>query len=72
VQTFLSPVSGLIGTVAYGKVEWYRGAVGKNTVNSDFKVDKNTVLPRVDVIMATENMDGALINAAVGAGATAT
>ena len=58
VQTFLSPVRGLIGTVAYGVPEWYRGPVGKNTV-----------LPRVDVIMATENMDGALINAAAAAGA---
>ena len=69
VQTFLSPISGLIGTVAYGEVEWYRGPVGRNTVNSEFSVDKNTVLPRVDVIMATENMDGALIDAAVAAGA---
>ena len=69
VQTFLSPVSGLIGTVAYGDVEWYRGPVGKNTVNSEFSVDKNTVLPRVDIIMASENMDGALINAAAAAGA---
>src|SRR6185369_1851761 len=49
--------------------EWYRGPVGKNTTTSDFTIDKNTVLPRVDVIMATENMDGALINAAVAAGA---
>jgi L-asparaginase len=69
VQTFLSPVSGLIGTVAYGEIEWYRGPVGKNTVTSDFSVDKNTVLPRVDIVMATENMDGALINAAAAAGA---
>jgi len=69
VQTFLSPVSGLIGTVAYGTVEWYRGPVGKNTTSSDFSVDKNTVLPRVDIIMAAENMDGALIDAAVAAGA---
>ena len=69
VQTFLSPVSGLIGTVAYGTVEWYRGPVGKNTTTSEFSVDKNTVLPRVDIIMAMENMDGALIDAAVAAGA---
>ena len=69
VQTFLSPVSGLIGTVAYGEIEWYRGPVGKNTVTSDFSVDKNTVLPRVDIVMATENMDGALIDAAAAAGA---
>jgi L-asparaginase len=69
VQTFLSPLSGLIGTVGYGEVEWYRGPVGKNTVSSDFSVDKSTVLPRVDIILATENMDGALINAAAAAGA---
>jgi L-asparaginase len=69
VQTFLSPVSGLVGTVAYGDVEWYRGPVGKNTVDSEFAVDESTVLPRVDIIMATENMDGALIDAAVAAGA---
>src|SRR6478672_6406907 len=69
VQTFLSPARGLIGTVAYGTPEWYRGPVGKNTVTSEFAVTKTTVLPRVDVIMATENMDGALINAAAAAGA---
>ena len=28
VQTFLSPLSGLIGTVAYGEAEFYRGPVG--------------------------------------------
>jgi L-asparaginase len=69
VQTFLSPQSGLIGTVAYGEPEWYRGPVGKNTVNSEFTVDKSTVLPRVDIIMAYENMDGKIIDAAVASGA---
>jgi L-asparaginase len=69
VQTFMSPLSGLLGTVAYGDIEWYRGPVGKNTVTSEFMVNEFTKLPRVDVIMATENMDGALINAAVAAGA---
>jgi L-asparaginase len=69
VQTFLSPVSGLIGTIAYGTVEWYRGPVGKNTATSEFAVDKTTQLPRVDIIMAYENMDGALINAAATTGA---
>lgn len=69
VQTFLSPQSGLIGTVAYGDVEWYRGPVGKNTVNSEFSVDKSTVLPRVDIVMAYENMDGKIIDAAAAAGA---
>jgi L-asparaginase len=69
VQTFLSPLSGLIGTVAYGDVEYYREPVGKNTVQSEFSVDNATILPRVDIIMAHENMDAAIINAAVNSGA---
>jgi L-asparaginase len=69
VQTFLSPLRGLIGTVAYGEAEWYRGPVGKNTADSVFSVDKVTALPRVDIVMAHENMDGALIDAAAAAGA---
>jgi len=69
VQTFMSPVSGVIGTIAYGDAEFYRGPAARNTTSSEFSVDKNTVLPRVDIIMATENMDGALIDAAAAAGA---
>jgi L-asparaginase len=69
VQTFLSPLSGLIGTVSYGTVEFYRGPVGRNTIDSEFSLDGVTALPRVDIIMAYENMDGALIDAAVAAGA---
>jgi L-asparaginase len=69
VQTFLSPLWGLIGTVAYGEIEYFRGPVGKHTVDSEFSVDGATALPRVDIIMAYENMDGALIDAAVAAGA---
>ena len=69
VQTFLSPVWGLIGTVAYGEIEFYRGPVGRHTVNSEFRLDNVTSLPRVDIILAHENMDGVLINAAVAAGA---
>jgi len=69
VQTFMSPLRGLIGTVAYGDAEWYRGPVGKNTVDSEFSLDGVTTLPRVDIVMAYENVDGALIDAAVAAGA---
>jgi L-asparaginase len=69
VQTFLSPLSGLIGTVAYGDVEFYRGPVGRNTAESEFSLDGVTELPRVDIVMAYENMDGSLIDAAVAAGA---
>jgi L-asparaginase len=69
VQTFLSPVRGLIGTVAYGEIEFYRGPVGRNTKDSEFSLDGVTALPRVDIIMAYENMDGKLIDAAVAIGA---
>jgi L-asparaginase len=69
VQTFLSPQSGLIGTVAYGKTEFYRGPIGKHTADTEFALDGVTALPRVDIVMAYENMDGALIDAAVAAGA---
>ena len=68
VQTFMSPLSGLLGTVNYGQIEWFRMPVGKNTTSSEFSVTPSTVLPRVDVIMATENMDGVLINASAAAG----
>jgi len=69
VQTFLSPVTGLIGTVAYGDIDWNRGPIGKNTSTSEFSLAGVTALPRVDIIMAYENMDGALIDASVAAGA---
>jgi L-asparaginase len=69
VQTFLSPLRGLIGTVAYGEAEFYRGPVGRNTMDSEFSLDGVTSLPRVDIIMAHENMDGKIINAAAAAGA---
>jgi len=69
VQTFMSPLRGLIGTVAYGDAEFYRGPVGKNTIDSDFSLQGVTTLPRVDIIMAYENMDGALIDASAAAGA---
>jgi L-asparaginase len=69
VQTFLSPLRGLVGTVAYGEAEFYRGPVGRCTVDSEFSLDGVTALPRVDIVMAHENMDGALIDAAAAAGA---
>ena len=69
VQTFMSPLRGLVGSVAYGDIEFFHGAVGKHTVDSEFSLDGVSSLPRVDIIMAHENMDGKLIDAAVAAGA---
>jgi L-asparaginase len=69
VQTFMSPLWGLVGVVAYGEIEFFRGPVGKNTFDSEFSLTGVSALPRVDIVMAHENMDGALIDAAVAAGA---
>jgi len=69
VQTFMSPLSGLIGTVAYGETEFHRSPIGRHTADSEFSLDGVTALPRVDIVMAHENMDGALIDASAAAGA---
>ncbi len=69
VQTFMSPLEGLIGTVAYGNVTFNRNPIGKHTMASEFSLAGVTALPRVDIIVAHENMDGALIDAAAAAGA---
>ena len=69
VQTFMSPLRGLVGTVAYGEAEFYRGPVGRNTTESEFSLDGVSALPRVDIITAHANMDGRMIEAAVTAGA---
>jgi L-asparaginase len=69
IQTFMSPLSGLIGSVAYGQADFYRQPIGKHTTESEFSLTGVTALPRVDIVMAYENMDGALIDAAVAAGA---
>ncbi len=69
VQTFLSPLRGLIGVVSYGEAEFFRGPVGRNTMDSEFSLDGITTLPRVDIVMAYENMDGGLIDCAVAGGA---
>jgi L-asparaginase len=59
----------LIGTVAYGDIEFNRGPIGRHTNDSEFSLSGVTALPRVDIVMAYENMDGALIDASVAAGA---
>lgn len=69
VQTFQSPGRGLVGTVAYGECQFYRGAVRRRAAEARFPLDGVAEIPRVDVIMAHEGMDGTLIDAAAAAGA---
>jgi L-asparaginase len=69
VQTFLSPVRGLAGTIDYGKADFFGKPVWKHTVNSEFNVEKVEKLPRVDIIYGDADMSPDLIDAAVASGA---
>jgi L-asparaginase len=69
VQTFMSPLRGLIGTVAYGVAEYYRIPHNKFGAQSEFSVDGVTSLPRVDIIYGYTDMPADLIDASVERGA---
>jgi L-asparaginase len=63
VQTFMSPVRGLVGISAYGKNDFYTSPEWKHTTQSEFDISQVTSLPRVDIIYAYEDMSPALIDA---------
>lgn len=69
VETFLSPVNGLMGTVIYGTVKFFRGPFRNHTVLSEFTDDFPLPLPRVDIIYACADMPPDLIQASVERGA---
>ena len=69
VQTFMSPLRGLVGVAAYGKNDFYSSPVWKHTTGSEFDVSGVTKLPRVDVIFGCADMSPDLIDAAAANGA---
>jgi L-asparaginase len=69
VETFLSPVNGLIGTVIYGTIKYFRGPFRQHTVFSEFSLKGITTLPRVDIIYACADMPPDLIDCSVANGA---
>jgi L-asparaginase len=69
VQTFMSPVRGLVGIASYGKNDFYTTPEWKHTTQSEFDISQVTTLPRVDIIYAYMDMSPALINAAATGGA---
>lgn len=69
VQTFMSPMQGLMGAVLYGKMEFYRGPHGIHTSESVFSVKGVSELPRVDIIYACADASADLIDLSVKAGA---
>ena len=69
VQTFMSPIRGLVGVVSYGKCDFYNTPPWKHTSESEFDVSGVTKLPRVDIIYADVDMSPDLIDASVSTGA---
>jgi L-asparaginase len=69
VQTFLSPLRGLVGVATYGKNDFYGMPPWKHTTQTEFDVKNVTALPRVDILYAYADMSPDLIDASVAAGA---
>ena len=69
VQTFMSPVRGLIGTANYGKNDFYTTPQWKHTTQSEFDISNVTKLPRVDILYAYLDMSPDLIDASAANGA---
>jgi len=69
VQTFMSPLRGLVGITAYGKDDFYNVPPWKHTTGSEFDISRVTKLPRVDVVFACADMSPDLIDASVNNGA---
>ena len=69
IQTFQSPIRGLVGVVAYGKSDFYNSPTWKHTSASEFDVSQVTKLPRVDIIYADVDTPPDLIDASVANGA---
>jgi len=69
VQTFMSPLRGLVGVAAYGKNDFFNVPAWKHTTSSEFDIANVTKMPRVDIIFACADMSPDLIDASVNNGA---
>jgi len=69
VQTFKSPMQGLMGAVIYGQLEYYRYPHGTHTTGSEFSIKGVKKLPRVDIIYAGVDTPADLIDYSIKAGA---
>src|SRR5246500_3469779 len=69
IQTFMSPLRGVVGIATYGKNDFYNTPGWKHTTASEFDIGNVTKLPRVDILFACADMSPDLIDAAVANGA---
>lgn len=69
IQTFMSPLRGVVGVSAYGKNDFYNTPQWKHTTASEFDITNADKLPRVDIVFACADMSPDLIDASVRNGA---
>ena len=69
VETFMSPLRGLVGVASYGKNDFYNSPPWKHTTQTEFDVSQVTKLPRVDIVMSYVDLTGDVIDSAVARGA---
>jgi L-asparaginase len=69
VETFLSPVRGVVGIASYGKNDFYQSPSWKHTTASEFDISKVKSLPRVDIVYGGVDAAADLIDASVERGA---
>ena len=69
VQTFMSPLRGLVGICNYGKNDFFNTPPWKHTTGSEFDVANVSQLPRVDILYGYADMPPDLIDASVANGA---
>ena len=69
IQTFMSPLRGLVGVANYGKNDYFNTPRWKHTTQSEFDIANVTRLPRVDIVFACADMPADLIDASVANGA---
>ena len=69
IQTFMSPLRGIVGVANYGKNDFYNTPTWKHTSASEFDISSVDKLPRVDIIFACADMPADLIDASVANGA---
>src|SRR6266478_5025668 len=68
VQTFMSPIRGLVGVTSYGKNDYYTNPEWPHTTRTEFDISQATELRRVDILMAYVDMGPEQIDAAVAGG----
>jgi L-asparaginase len=69
IQTFMSPLRGIVGVANYSKNDFYNTPQWKHTSASEFDVNGVDKLPRVDIVFACADMPADLITASVTNGA---